>query len=82
MIRKEKETAHAVDVLSNRQMERTPQKCFRCGSEDHMIAKCPKQVCFNKKGNYECDINKKNSDCKIYASMAQMSSNKEWKSSW
>ena len=26
-------------------MERTPQKCFRFGSEDHMIAKCPKQVC-------------------------------------
>ena len=25
-------------------MKRTPRKCFRCGSEDHMIAKCPKQV--------------------------------------
>ena len=30
-------------------MELTPRKCFRCESEDHIIAKCPKQVCFNKK---------------------------------
>ena len=30
-------------------MECPPQKCFRCGSEDHMMAKCPKQVCCNKK---------------------------------
>ena len=22
---------------------------FRCGSENHMIAKCPKQICCNKK---------------------------------
>ena len=41
---KEKEKSLAVDVSSNRQMECTPQKCFRCGSEDHMIAKCPKQI--------------------------------------
>ena len=60
-------------------MERKPWKCFRCGSEDHMIAKCPKQVCFNKKGNYACDNRENNSDCEIYASMARMSSNKEWK---
>ena len=46
MIRKEKGKAHVVDVSSNRQMERTPRRCFRCGSEDHMIAKCPNQVCF------------------------------------
>ena len=48
-IGKEKEKARAVDVSSNRQMERTPRKCVRCESEDHMIAKCPKQVCLNKK---------------------------------
>ena len=54
-------------------------KCFRCGSEDHMIAKCPKQVCFNEKGNREWDNGKNNSDCEIYASIAQMSSNDEWK---
>ena len=56
-------------------MERMPRKCFRCGSEDHMIAKCPKQVCFNEKVNRACDISGSNSDCEIYASMAQMSSN-------
>ena len=60
-------------------MERPPWKCFKCGSEDHMIAKCPKQVCFIEKVNRACDIGKNNSDCKIYASMAQMSSNDEWK---
>ena len=59
-------------------MERTPQKCFRCGSEDHMIAKCPEQVFFNEKGNCACDHGKNNSDCKIYASMAQIYSNEEW----
>ena len=48
-IRKEKEKARAVDVSSNIQMERTPRKFFRCGSEDHVIAKYPKQVCFNEK---------------------------------
>ena len=68
-----------VDVSSNRQMECTPRKFFRCGSEDHMIAKCPKKVCLNEKGNRTCDNGKNNSDCKIYASMAQMSSNDEWK---
>ena len=74
-IRKEMEKACAVDVSSNRQMERTPRKCFRCGSEDHMIAKCTKQVWFNgacNKGENYCD-------CEIYAFMAQMSSIDEWK---
>ena len=40
-IRKEKKKARVFDVSSNRQMERMPRKYFRCGSEDHMIAKCP-----------------------------------------
>ena len=44
-----------------------------------MIAKFPKQVYFNEKGNYACDNIKNNSDCEIYASMARMSSNDEWK---
>ena len=69
-VRKEKEKARAVDVSSYRQMERTPQKCFRCRSEDHMIAKCPKQECFIEKGNYACDNGKNDSDCEIYAYMA------------
>ena len=86
-IRKEKEKARAVDVSYNRHMERPPRKCFRCGSEDHMIAKChnpPKdndkrrnQVRFNEKGNCACDNGKNNYDQKIYASMARMSSNDE-----
>ena len=50
--RKEKEKARVVDVSSNRKMECATQKCFRCGSEYHMIEKCPEQVCFNEKGNY------------------------------
>ena len=58
-------------------MECTPWKCFRCGSEDHMIAKCPKQVCFIEKGNRVCEIGEDNNDCKIYAYMAQLSSNDE-----
>ena len=48
-IRKEKEKARAVDASSNRKTERTPWKCFRCGSEDHMIAKCPKPPKDNEK---------------------------------
>ena len=60
-------------------MERPPQKCFRCGSEDHVIQKCPKQVCFNEKGNYACYNGKNNSDCGMYASMERMSSNDKWK---
>ena len=44
-----------------------------------MIAKCPKQVCLNEKGNRACDNGKNNSDCKIYESMARISSNDEQK---
>ena len=89
-IRKEKEKSRAVDVSSNRNSELPPRKCFRCGSEDHMITKFPKppkdndkrqrQVRFNGKGNRACDNGKNNDDHKIYASMARMSSNDERKS--
>ena len=41
-IRQEKEKACAVGVSSNRNSERPPRKCFRCGSEDHIITKYPK----------------------------------------
>ena len=68
-----------VDVTSNRQMEPTIQKHFRCRSEDHMITKCPKprknnekrqkQVHFNEKGNRAYDNGKDNNDHRIYASM-------------
>ena len=79
-----------VDVSSNRNSERPPRKCFRCGPEDHMIAKYPKspkynekrqrQVRFNEKGNRACDNGKNNDDHKIYSYMARMSSNDEHKS--
>ena len=69
----------AVDALENKQTERMTRKCFRCGSEDHMIAKFPKQVCFNEKVNRACNNFTSNIDCDIYASMAQMSSNDKWK---
>ena len=68
-------------------MERPPQKCFRCGSEDHMIAKFPKpskdnekrrrQVRFNEKYNCACDNGKNKDDHKIYAYMERMSRNDE-----
>ena len=47
--RKEKEKARAVDVSSNRQIERTPRKCFRCGYEDHMIANFQSKYVLMKK---------------------------------
>ena len=39
-----------------------------------------RQVCFNEKFNRACDNGKNNDDQKIYASMAQMSSDDERKS--
>ena len=44
-----------------------------------MITKCPKQVCCIEKVNPAWDNGENNSGCEIYASMAQMSSNDEWK---
>ena len=86
-VRKEKEKARAVDVSSNRNLERPPRKCFRCGSDDNMIAKCPKppkdnkkrrkQVRFNEKSNRARDNGEDNDDHKIYASMERMSSDEE-----
>ena len=86
-IRKEKEKSHTVDVSSNRNTERPPRKCFRCGYEEHMITKYSKplkdnekrrrQVRFNEKGNRACNNGKNKDDNKIYASMARMSSNDE-----
>ena len=62
---KEKEKARAVDVSSNINLERPPRKCLGCGSEYHMITKCPKppkdnekrckSVCFNEKVNRACE---------------------------
>ena len=89
-IRQEKEKSRAVGISSNRNSERPPRKCYRCVSEDHMIAKCPKppkddekrrkQVSFNEKVNHACDNGEDNDEHKIYASMAIMSSDDERKS--
>ena len=73
------EKARVFDVSSNRKVEHTPWRCFRCGSEYHMTAKFPKQVCLNEKGNYACNNGENNSYCDIYVSMAQISSNDKWK---
>ena len=78
-VRTENEKARAVDVSFYRQIQRTPRKFFRCGSEDHMIAKFPKQVCFIEKGNYACDNSKSDIDCETYEYMERMSSNEKCK---
>ena len=41
-IRKEKEKARSAGTSSNKNSVRPARKCFRCGSEDHIIAKYPK----------------------------------------
>ena len=41
-IKKEKEKARSAGTSSKKNSDRPAQKFFRCGSEDHMIAKCPK----------------------------------------
>ena len=79
-IRQEKEKARAVGISSNRNSECLPRKCYRCGSEDHMIAKChnpPKDnqkqcklLRFIEKGIRACDNSDDDNDHKIYASMA------------
>ena len=87
MIRKEKEISRAAGHLDSRRTERTPRKCFRCGSEYHLIAKFPNppkynekrrnHVRFNERGNCACDNGENNSDQKIYASTARMFGNDE-----
>ena len=75
--------------MDKKRTERTPCKCFRCGSEHHLIERGPKprkgngkrqkQVCFSEIGNCafqkECDNGKNINDQNIYASMARMSDN-------
>ena len=83
----EKEKARADGHSDNRRTERISRNVFRCGSEDHLIAKFPnlpkendkrrKLVLWNEKGNRACGNGKNNSDQKIYASMARMSDNDE-----
>ena len=48
-IRHENEKARAAGDLDNRQTERTPRKCFRCISKDHLIENFPKPQKENEK---------------------------------
>ena len=74
----------------NRHTEMTPRKCFRYGSEDHLIEKCPdppkenekrrKQVRLNEKVNLVCNNGENNSDQNIYESMARMYGNDNFSS--
>ena len=78
----------------NKRTERMPRKCFKCGSEDHLISKCPKspkenekipeQVCLSERVNRElqkeCNNGKIKKDQKTYAYMAHMSDNDEYSS--
>ena len=84
--RKEKEKARSAGASSNKNSDCPPRKFFRCGSVDHLIAKCPKppkdgekkngkKVSFQdkEKGNSAKDNSDDEDDLKVYASMAQMS---------
>ena len=83
-IRKEKEKSRSAGTSSNKNSDRPARKCFRCGSEDHIIAKCPKPPKDSEKrrksdkskekGNRACDNSDDDNDHKIYAYMARMSS--------
>ena len=82
-IRKEKEKAHSAGTSSNKNSDRPARKCYRCVSEDHLIAKCPKPPKDSEKrrksdkskekGNPACDNSNDDNDVKVYASMARMS---------
>ena len=83
-IRKEKEKARSAGTLSNKNSDRPARKCVRCGSEDHLIAKCikppkdsekrRKSDNSKEKGNSAKDNSNDDNDLKVYASMARMSS--------
>ena len=86
-IRKEKEKARSAGTSSNKNSDRPARKCFRCGSEYHLIAKCPKppkdsekirkSEKSKEKGNHACDNSDDDNDLIVYASMARMSSDEK-----
>ena len=61
-LRKDNEKTCAAGDSDRQWTERTPRKCFRCGSVNHLFAKYlkppkdnkrqQKQVCFNERGNH------------------------------
>ena len=79
-IRKEKEKANSTGTLSNKNSDCPDRKCFRCGYEYHMIAKCPKTPKDSdkirkydkskEKGNPACNNNDDDNYLKGYACMA------------
>ena len=80
--RKRRKLALLVLHLTNNS-DRPARKYFRCGSEDHMIAKCPNPPKDNEKRrksdkskekvNSAKDNSDDDDDLKVYASMAQLS---------
>ena len=83
-IRKEKEKARSAGTSSKKKSDCPARKCFRCGSEDHLIEKCPnppkdsekrrKSEKSKEKGNCACDNSDDDNDHEVNASMARMSS--------
>ena len=79
-IRKEKEKPRSAGTSSNKNSDCPARKCFRCGSEDHMIAKCPKppkdsekrhkSVKSKEKGNRACDNSVDDDELKVDVSMS------------
>ena len=69
--------------MSNKNSDCPARKCFSCGSEDHLIAKCPKPPKDSEKrrksdkskekGNSTKDNSDDDDDFRVYASMARMS---------
>ena len=86
-IRKENGNARSAGTSSNKNSDRPDRKCFRCGSEDHMIAKCPKPPKDSEKRrksekskekvNRACDNSDDDNDLEVYASMARMSNDEK-----
>ena len=81
---KVKEKARSAGTSYNKNYGRPERKCFKCGSEDHIIEKCPKppkdiekrhkSEKSKEKSNCACNNSDDDNDLKVYASMAQMSS--------
>ena len=82
-MRKEKEKARSAGTSSNKNPDCLTRKCFRCGSEDHIIAKCPnpakdseklrKSEKAKEKGVSSKDNIDDDDELKVYVSMARMS---------
>ena len=54
---KNKEKSRATGDSDKQRTERTPGKCSRCGSVDHLLAKCPKPPKDSKKQQNQFHFN-------------------------